>query len=105
VRGLLPDEVLASRSARTGTTSDYLTRSMAGGFRTLAERHLATPLLAELGVVNPKRLRRSISLLDEPVQLWYILHTELWLGSHLERSPTSPVQLATTSSGVPTAAV
>ncbi|CAA9301435.1 MAG: hypothetical protein AVDCRST_MAG40-384, partial [uncultured Gemmatimonadaceae bacterium] len=37
VRGLLPDQVLASRPARTGTTSDYLTRSMAGGFRTLAE--------------------------------------------------------------------
>ena len=85
MRGLLPDEVLAPRAVRTGTTADYLARSLRENFTSLADQYLATPLLAELGILEPRRLRRSMARLDEQVQLLYTLQTELWLRAHLDR--------------------
>ena len=88
MRGLLPDHVLAPRAKRTGTMADYLARSLRESFGPLAERYLETPLLAELGIVDPVRLRRAAARLDEQVQLFYTLQAELWLRARLQSSTT-----------------
>ena len=88
MRGLLPDHVLAPRARRTGTMADYLSRSLRDSFGPLAKQYLSEPILAELGIVDMRRLRRAMSRLDEQVQLFYTLQTELWLRAHVRPSTT-----------------
>jgi asparagine synthase (glutamine-hydrolysing) len=93
MRGLLPDHVLAPRAQRTGTMADYLSRSLQQGFRALADKYLSTSVLGELGIVDQRRLLRATHRLDEQVQLFYTLQTELWLRSHLGRTTEHEAQV------------
>lgn len=96
VRGLLPDEVLAPRPYRTGQTFGYSNRRMREGFPGLYADLFRSPLvLAELGLVDPKALRRSLDEYLERgvgsfqrVSLYYTLHLELWLRTRLRAGAT-----------------
>ena len=100
MRGLLPDHVLAPRRVRTGMTSTYLYRSMQGLYPPLLEDLLRSPLLlAELGVVNPARLRAAACSLHERgsfvvAALAATLQTELWLRARLATQKSRKVRLA-----------
>lgn len=91
MRGLLPDEVLAPRPYRTGQTFGYSDRKMREAFPALfAELFQAPLILAELGLVDPKVLQRSLSRYLERgtgnfqrVSLFYTLQLEWWLRARL----------------------
>lgn len=91
MRGLLPDEVLAPRPYRTGQTFGYSDRRMRESFPRLFNELFRSPLiLAELGLVNPGALQRSLNEYLEGgignfqrVSLFYTLQTEWWLRSRL----------------------
>ena len=100
MRGLLPDDVLAARSRRTGITGGHSHRWMRDVFPQLLEQTLNKPLvLAEMGIVNPDRLRTAARTYAARggtaftrVNMLYTLQTELWLRgrmrSHARRSDT-----------------
>ncbi|HEU5209587.1 MAG TPA: asparagine synthase-related protein [Longimicrobiales bacterium] len=85
VADVLPAEVLAPRPHRTGTTTSYLRRSMRQHFGSIAEPLFRKPLLAELGIVNQRRLYAAGAAAergapDAPLAaLLATLHTEIWL--------------------------
>lgn len=85
VADALPAEVLAPRTHRTGTTTSYLRRSMRQHFGSIAEPLFRRPLLAELGIVNQRRLYAAGAAAergapDAPLAaLLATLHTEIWL--------------------------
>ena len=90
MRGLIPAPVLAPRRVKTGLTLSYSRQSMKRAFPELFEELYRSPLiLAELGVVDPARLRDSVSRCarsmgeDLRVDLFYTLQTELWLRARL----------------------
>lgn len=89
VRGLLPDEVLAPRAYRTGQTFGYSSRWMRKSYPEIFEEFFRTPLiLAELGIVDPNELRRSVAEYlgggnSQRVGLFYTFQTEWWLRSRL----------------------
>ena len=94
MHGLLPPHVLAPRPFRTGVTSGYSHRQMRAHYPALFEHLFRSPLLlAEMGVVDPEALRRSVDAYlgggDRRlrVALFYTLQTELWLRT---RSGTRP---------------
>ena len=85
MRGLLPDSVLAPRDTKTGTLGGYFSDAMRRDFPALAEAAFRAPLLAEMGIVDPRALREACgsyartgdgSLAFGLVQT---LHVELWL--------------------------
>lgn len=88
--GLLPEAVLAPRARRTGVTSGYSSREMRRHYPTLfGDVFKSRLLLAELGIVEPEVLRRSV---DDyltrggdfvRVALFHALKTEMWLRAHL----------------------
>ena len=84
--GLLPDHVLAPRARRTGITSAYSDRRMRESMPALLEFMFADPLvLAEMGIVEPARLRGAwdsylrTGALNVKIPLFLTLHAELWL--------------------------
>lgn len=85
MRGLLPDEVLAPRARRTGVTSGYFRRSMREVYAALLGECFHDPVLAQLGIVDPRRLReRAADYVERndvrfEVPLFLTLQTELWL--------------------------
>jgi asparagine synthase (glutamine-hydrolysing) len=88
MRGLLPDEVLAPRSTRTGITTAYSDRRMRAEFPVLLERHGKMQMLADLGIVEPDAMRRGW---DEycrtgstalKIPLFLTMQVELWLRAH-----------------------
>jgi asparagine synthase (glutamine-hydrolysing) len=89
---LLPPEVLAPRTGRTGTMSDYWSRSMARDLPRLFRGFLRDPLLAQLGVVDPEILRRAVDTLRPDrtrvfdAALYTTFQTELWLRAQAQRS-------------------
>lgn len=88
VKGLMPDEVLAARSTRTGTTSAYFDRSMRGEHKDLLLRTMEHSLLAEYGMVNALSLKEWCAAYlktggDElGIRLYFTLQAELWLRAH-----------------------
>jgi asparagine synthase (glutamine-hydrolysing) len=85
VQGLLPDHILCPRQYRTGTTGDAF---IAGGrthFPQLRPEITRAMALADLGIVNPGRLRAAWDefLRDGSPELGFqlivTLHAELWL--------------------------
>ena len=84
-RGLLPDEVLAPRRRRTGLTSQYFRRSMCRELPALARSLFAAPVLADLGIVDPRALREAADTYlrdggqELGVTLFLTIQTELWL--------------------------
>jgi asparagine synthase (glutamine-hydrolysing) len=91
MRGLLPDSVLAPRPFRTGITGGYFARSMAKDFPPLLEGVLEASLLAELGILEPEAVRRSLAVyLRAPRRrgslgrnLFLVWQVELWLRARL----------------------
>lgn len=83
--GLLPPAVLAPRPHKTGTMGDYFRRAIQSEFPLLASRVFKGSILAELGVVDSKRLwaagGRVERGLPEPhlAELLFTLEVELWL--------------------------
>lgn len=97
MRGLLPDSVLAPRPYRTGVTSGYSHGAMTRIFPSVLDEVRKSPLiLDELGVVRSKTFYDSATEYVERggdafhrVNLFYTLHTELWLRSRLRgETPT-----------------
>jgi asparagine synthase (glutamine-hydrolysing) len=84
----LPDDVLAPRTSRTGTTSGYLERSFRHGNLDFVRTYLADPLLAQLGMVDASVLRaewaryRRSGGENRAVALLFTLQTEMWLRTH-----------------------
>lgn len=86
MEGLLPASVLAPRAHRTGVTVAYSDRRLREAFPALLDAMLAEPMvLAELGIVDPQRLRPAwmqylrTGALHVKIPLFLTLHTELWL--------------------------
>jgi hypothetical protein len=87
MRGLLPDEVLAPRTHRTGVTTGYFDRSMKSGLRPLlTEAFLNSPsVLVESGVVNLDRFGRAVTYYlrrgdrEVGLRLLLTLQAELWM--------------------------
>ena len=85
MQGALPTEVLAPRPYRTGTTTTYWRSAVRTCGAALFDAAFADPLLAELGVVDPVRLRAAAARLvageDErhAAALLATLRVELWL--------------------------
>lgn len=87
MEGLVPQEVLAPRSHRTGTTVGFSRRRMREAYPGLMARIFAEPLrLADLGIVEPAALRASADAYlagsrDDylRVNLFHAMKVEFWL--------------------------
>lgn len=85
--GLLPPEVLAPRSHRTGVTVGFSRMRMKEAYPDLLARLFAEPLrMAELGIVDVEALRSAAALFlsgggDEflRVNLFHAMKVEFWL--------------------------
>jgi asparagine synthase (glutamine-hydrolysing) len=88
MKGLLPDEFLAPRAARTGITTQYYREQLRGPARQLFEAAFEQPILAELGILDVDRLRADWRQYLETGQglalsFYDVYQTESWLRSHL----------------------
>lgn len=87
MEGLMPPEVLAPRSHRTGLTTGFSRRRMKEAFPALLESFFGQPIrLAGLGIVDPAALRAAADRYlggdrDEflRMNLFYTMKTEFWL--------------------------
>ncbi len=88
MRDLLPEEVLAPRPHRTGTTNAYLVRQMRESGWPIAERTLRDSRLAAIGMIDPGILRDGWTFLlandDSELagRLFFTLQAELWMRTH-----------------------
>jgi hypothetical protein len=88
MKGLLPDEFLAPRPARTGITTQYMREQLHGPARPLIEAAFERPVLAELGILDADRLRSDWRKYLETGQglalsFYDVYQTETWLRTHL----------------------
>lgn len=86
MRDLLPAEVLAPRTSRTGTTSAYFIRSFHSELRDLIHRRPRPSPLVEMGVIDPEpfeaRLDEMLLTGSGPAGWIYrTLFLERWLGN------------------------
>ncbi len=100
VRGWLPDQVLAPRAHRTGTTDGFSHRQVFQHLSHLTEELLSEPLLlGEMGIVKADGFRRAVSAYrdrsqgDLRVALLYTYHTERWLRARRRRFTSATVQV------------
>ena len=90
VTGLLPERLLAPRSAKTGTTGAYFDRSMREGFPSLCQEFLRCSELEASGMIDAEELRQSATAYLQQraangqvgVNLFFTLQAELWLRAH-----------------------
>jgi len=88
-RGLIPDDVLAPRSARTGVTSGYFDESMRKHFPRLANGLMRDSALVDVGIIDAEEFRRWSDYYVRNggaqlgVTLYFTLQTELWLRSRV----------------------
>ncbi|HEY7877772.1 MAG TPA: asparagine synthase-related protein [Gemmatimonadaceae bacterium] len=89
VRGLVPEEVLASRASRTGLTSGYFDSSMRKHFPALSDGPMRDSALADAGIIDADVFRRWCDHYVRHggaqlgVTLFFTLQAELWLRSRL----------------------
>jgi asparagine synthase (glutamine-hydrolysing) len=88
MKGLLPDEFLAPRPARTGITTQYMREQLRGPARPLIEAAFERPVLAELGILDADRLGSDWRKYLETGQglalsFYDVYQTESWLRTHL----------------------
>jgi len=88
MRGLLPEQVLARRAFRTGSSEGYFARSMRQTFAPyLGQLIDGAMCLAQMGIVNPSILRKRWDEYvrrgggEVGVSLFLTLQAELWLRS------------------------
>ena len=86
MNGLLPAAVLAPRSTRTGVTAGFSARRMRESYPVLLARLFSEPMrLADLGIVEPARLREAADRWqhqgDESIRirLFDAMRVEFWL--------------------------
>lgn len=95
MEGLIPPQVIAPRTHRTGITSAYFLRQLRGPARPVLESLLKDPVLASIGMIDPMRLRRAWEHVlthddDETgARVFFTLQTELWLRSRTDLLPQS----------------
>jgi asparagine synthase (glutamine-hydrolysing) len=95
VRGLIPDEVLAPRTRRTGTTGHLFASALRQHGARLVDTVTRESRLADLGIVEPSALREGWRewqrTLDGnlAVALFLTVQTELWTRAH-ERQDARP---------------
>lgn len=88
VQGLLPDEVLAPRRHRTGTTASFFDHSMRVEHAGFVRETLRDPMLAEAGIIDRETLRREVDrylqggMAELALPIYLTLQTELWLRVH-----------------------
>ena len=86
--GLLPNEILAPRPARTGVPIEYLVTAIRAVLPQWRERAGRESMLAELGIIDPVQLGAAYdrclggSAASHTVALYLALETELWLQAH-----------------------
>jgi asparagine synthase (glutamine-hydrolysing) len=92
IEGLVPDEVIAPRTHRTGVTSGLARRAFEGEFPTILRRMLDRPLrLAKMGIVEEDQFRLACrSILEgkpeseeEVIGAFYTVQAELWIRAHV----------------------
>lgn len=93
MHGILPDELLAPRPERTGVTSKYLATELRGACRNRITAAFQAPLLADLGIVDAKKLKkewdRFLQLTSGTVtgiRFYETYQAELWLRARLKSS-------------------
>ena len=86
MQGLLPPEVLATRTRRTGTTDGFAHREMSRHLPARLASLLEQPVvLEELGIIDTTALRRAAASYRHPAQadlrvaLWSTYQAEWWL--------------------------
>jgi asparagine synthase (glutamine-hydrolysing) len=95
MRGLLPDSILAPRTARTGVTGGYFARSMREHLPAIVDAEFKNSLLESAGVIDALEFRRAVSEYARGVQsnfsvaLFFTLQSELWLRSHAGHGTSS----------------
>jgi asparagine synthase (glutamine-hydrolysing) len=96
MRGVLPEQVLAPRSNRTGVPGDYFANAMRATYPGLLHSVLDSCILADLGIVDPDAWRRhaeaclSQSWNDEAATaLFLTLQIELWLRARVLNGESS----------------
>jgi asparagine synthase (glutamine-hydrolysing) len=88
MRGILPDESLAPRRARTGTTGTLFARALRQVGSELIIDATRRSRLADLGIVNPGALRRAWYAWESGrdgnlgVMLFLTLQAEFWMRAH-----------------------
>ena len=88
MRGVLPDEVLAARRRRTGTSEGYFRRMAARELESATGPLLENPILAKLAIVDPTLLHRAIdrwTSATEKQQLFSVIActVESWLRAQI----------------------
>ena len=92
MRGIIPHEVLAPRRARTGTTGRLFGRALRDGGGELLDDVTRESRLADLGLVDPKKLREGwrqwLATGDGNlgVALFLTVQTEFWLRAEEARA-------------------
>jgi hypothetical protein len=93
MRGIVPDEVLAPRRGRTGTTSRLLARALREHGDVLIAQATERSRLAELGVVEPTVLKRAWREWQSThdgnlaVAIFLTVQAEFWVRSREEPLP------------------
>jgi hypothetical protein len=88
MKGIIPDEVLAPRRMRTGTTGRLFSRAMRSAGGDLIAEATRESRLADLGIVDPDALRRGWQEWETNgdgnlgVALFLTLQTEFWTRAH-----------------------
>ena len=88
MRGVIPDDVLAPRRVRTGTTGRLFGRALRDGGADLIDEVTRDCRLAELGIIEPAALRRGWEAWRATgdgnlgVALFLTLQTEFWTRAH-----------------------
>jgi asparagine synthase (glutamine-hydrolysing) len=105
MKGLLPDEFLAPRPARTGITTQYMREQLRGPARPLLDAAFEHPVLAELGIIDADRLHADWRQYLETGQglalsFYDVYQTESWLRTHLGGAERGQVPRAEATSEV-----
>ena len=101
MRGLLPDEVLASRPFKTGVIVNAVVTAMRERYPDLMRYLIDSPVLGELGLIQPGALQRAyrgyLSHRDPDVALalFSTAQVELWLRARPRTSNPAPPRLTT----------
>jgi asparagine synthase (glutamine-hydrolysing) len=88
MRGIIPDDVLAPRRTRTGTTGRLFGRALRDVGGELIDTAIRDSRLAELGIIEPTALRRGWDAWKANgdgnlgVALFLTLQTEFWTRAH-----------------------
>jgi asparagine synthase (glutamine-hydrolysing) len=99
MRGMLPAEVLAPRRFKTGVIVNAVVTAMREGYPDLLRSLLNSPVLGELGLIQPGVLQRAYTEYlrhgdgDVALALFSTAQVELWLRARLRPSNAAPLRV------------